>query len=137
MTGANVTDGASRTPPATSEVFRTRWSALYDGATGQLDARQIADALGTTLPALAEALGLVATDVEHTPSAEEHQAALRPVARMLELLHDSLPDDAPRRAWLTRPRADMEDAPPLAVVLAGEVGALISLLEGAQLGNLG
>ena len=136
MTGANTADD-SRTAPLAAEVFRTRWIALYDAATGRLHAGQIADALGTTLPTLAAALGLGGGDVGRTPSAEQHQSALRPVARMLELVHDSLPEEEPRRAWLHRPRADMDDASPVDVVLAGEVGAVISLLEGAQLGIFG
>lgn len=133
----NDTPDAPRSAPPLADVFRTRWAVLYDGASGQLDARQIAHALGTPLPAFAAALYLADSDIEQKPSGETYQTALRPVARMLELVRDSLPDEEPRRAWLARPRADMEDASPRDVVLAGEVGALISLLEGAQLGIFG
>jgi uncharacterized protein (DUF2384 family) len=78
-----------------------------------------------------------ASTLSKPPSAQVYQTALRQVARMLEVVRDSLPDEEHRRAWLTRPRADMEDASPLDVVLAGEAGAVVSQLEGAQLGIFG
>lgn len=123
-----------KTALAAEDPFRTPWAALYDAESGRLDAQRIADALGAKLKPLVEALSLHYSAVHRAPSAPAYQAALRPVARMLEMVHDSLPEEATRRAWLNRPRADLEDASPIEVVLSGEVGAVVSLLEGAQLG---
>ncbi|WP_337171538.1 hypothetical protein [Gemmatimonas aurantiaca] len=116
------------------DPFRTPWLALYDEQSGRLHARQIANELGVSLRALCEALELSPSAVHRAPSAQPYQRALQPVARVLEMLHDSLPDDGVRRAWLNRPRGDLEGASPLAVIMAGEVDAVVSLLEGAQLG---
>lgn len=134
MAGPEPAVERAAAPVQTEDPFRTPWPALYNPASGRLDASRIAEALGAKLRPFAVALGLNYTAVHRAPDAPAYQAALRPVARMLEMVHDSLPQEEVRRAWLNRPRADLEDASPLEVVLAGEVGAIISLLEGVQLG---
>ena len=116
------------------DPFRAPWLELYDEATGRLDAESIARALGASLTVLCKTLALPYSAVQRTPSAPKYQRALRPVARVLEMIHTSLPDERVRRAWLNRPRADLENESPLEVILAGEAGAVVSLLEGAQLG---
>jgi hypothetical protein len=120
--------------PFVEDPFRMPWLELYHPVTRRLDATRIAEALGTKLRPLTAALGLSYKAVHRAPDAPAYQAALRPVARILEMLHDAFRTPAHIRAWLNKPRADLEGDSPLSVILAGEGSAVVSLLEGVQLG---
>lgn len=124
-------------PSIPADAFRRPWEALYNSASGRLDAVAIAAALGVDLHAFIAALGQDPADAYIAADAPSLQQPLAPVARVLEMLFDSFQSPALVRAWLQRPRADMEGDTPIRVILANETGALVSLLEGAQLGIVG
>ena len=125
---------AGQPVPFDADMFRTPWMELYHPTSQRLDATRIASALGTKLRPLTTALGLSYKAVHRAPDAPAYQAALRPVARILEMLRDTYQHPEYVRAWLNQPRADLEGDSPLAVILEGEVDAVVSLLEGVQLG---
>ncbi len=54
--------------------------------------------------------------------------------RILELAEHALGDEAAARAWLHRQLPELENETPLAVILAGEAGAVEVLLENARSG---
>jgi DNA-binding NarL/FixJ family response regulator len=107
---------------------------LHDRKTGRIDAALVATYLGVPLKELAGALGMNYTTVHKTPASESAQVALRRLKRTLELLTDTLKDEARIRAWLHTPRPELENASPLETILAGDGGAVLSMLEGSLLG---
>ena len=127
--------GEGVAPSIPADAFRQPWQVLYHAGSGRLDAAAVAAILGVELPALLTALRQDPHDVSDGTDAPHLQPRLAPVARVLEMLHDSLQSPTSVRAWLNRPRADLEGATPLHVILADETEALVSMLEGAQLGN--
>ncbi|HEU4881115.1 MAG TPA: MbcA/ParS/Xre antitoxin family protein [Longimicrobium sp.] len=55
-----------------------------------------------------------------------------PIARVLEMAESVFGDRESARTWLNRPIPELEDQSPLGVILAGEAGAVETLLENAR-----
>jgi Protein of unknown function (DUF2384) len=108
--------------------------ALRSGASGRLDAHRVADYMGIPLRRLATALGLPYAGVHKTPDAPRVQAPLAPIARVLELAAALLNSREAVRMWLNRPLRELAGESPLEVILAGEAGAVETLLANARAG---
>lgn len=108
--------------------------ALRSAASGRLDAQKIADYMGIPLRRFAIALGLPYASVHKTPDAPRGQEPLTPVARVLELAAAVLGSREAVRMWLNRRLRELENESPLQVILAGEAGAVETLLYNARSG---
>lgn len=106
---------------------------LHD-ASGRIDASALASYLDIPLARLAEAIEVKYTTLHRTPAAESAQPSLRPIKRVLELLHDVLRDTVAIRTWLRTPRPELEGDSPLDTILAGESEAVVDLLTGSLMG---
>lgn len=121
-------------PPAAAAVVGLPLPALRSEASGRLDAQKVAAYMGIPLRRLASALGLPYASVHKTPDAARGQEPLTPVARVLELAAGALGSREAVRMWLNRRLRELEDESPLQVILAGEAGAVDTLLQNAQAG---
>jgi len=108
--------------------------ALRSSVSGRIDAQKVADYLGVPLRQLAVAIGLPYAGVHKTPDAVRIQQPLAPFARILELAEGAFGAPEPVRMWLNRPLYELENDSPLAVMLAGEAGAVETLLANARAG---
>jgi uncharacterized protein (DUF2384 family) len=108
--------------------------ALRSSASGRIDAQKVAEYLGVPLRQLAAAIGLPYAGVHKTPDAVRIQQPLAPFARILELAEGAFGAPEPVRMWLNRPLYELENDSPLAVMLAGEAGAVETLLANARAG---
>jgi DNA-binding response OmpR family regulator len=109
---------------------------LYHAETGRLDASQIAVYLKVSLAKLVIGLGAKYRAAHKTPHAVRLQPVLEPIARTIELLREFLGDDARVRAWLNRPHPDLSQTKPLKLLLDGQGGIVVGLLEDARNGHL-
>ncbi len=109
-------------------------AALRSTPAGRHDAQTVADYLGVPLRQLAAAIGLPYAGVHKTPDAVRIQQPLAPYARILELAEGAFGAPEPVRMWLNRPLHELENDSPLAVMLAGEGGAVETLLANARAG---
>jgi hypothetical protein len=125
---------AAKQPSLPADPFRRPWAELYAPETGRLDAKAVAKVLGIKLRPFMSAIGYDYGTAYKTPDAPALQPKLAPIARVLEMLHGSFQSPESVRAWLNTPRRDLEGDTPLQVILADETEAVVSLLEGAQLG---
>lgn len=107
---------------------------LRNGDSGRVDAARVAEYLGVSLKRLADAAGLGYAGVHKNPDSERVQDALAPIVRVLELAAIALGGRSSVLRWLNRPVHELEDESPLAVILAGEAGAVATLLENARAG---
>lgn len=107
---------------------------LHDVNSGRIDAAKVAEFMGVALKALAEGVGLNYKAVHRHPSASGFQAALRPVKRVLELLHEFFGPPESIRIWLNTPHPDLAGATSLDTILAGKASAVALLLENARNG---
>jgi|RhiMetdeSRZDD1v2_1073273.scaffolds.fasta_scaffold02648_14 DNA-binding response OmpR family regulator len=119
-------------PGISSRVAPVR--ELHNERSGRLDAQRIADFLDVPLAKLADAVELNYKALHRTPDAPAAQQKLRPVALIIGLLVTALEDTTVVRSWLNSPREELEGDSPLAVILAGEADAVLTLLEGARVG---
>lgn len=108
--------------------------AVRSSASGRIDAQKVADYLGVPLRQLAAAIGLPYAGVHKTPDAARIQRPLAPFARILELAEEAFETPEAVRMWLNRPLYELENDSPLAVMLAGEAGAVETLLANARAG---
>jgi hypothetical protein len=108
--------------------------AVRSSASGRIDAQKVADYLGVPLRQLAAAIGLPYAGVHKTPDAVRIQQPLAPFAHILELAEGAFGAPEPVRMWLNRPLHELENDSPLAVMMAGEAGAVETLLANARAG---
>jgi Protein of unknown function (DUF2384) len=107
---------------------------LRNGKSGRIDAGRVADYLRISLRQLADAMQLPYGRVHKTPDASRLQEAIAPIARVLELADAAFGSREAVRMWLNRPLYELENDSPLSVILAGEAGAVETLLENARAG---
>jgi len=107
---------------------------LHDEATGRIDAHRVATYMGVPLARLAEALQLNYKAIHRNPSAEAAQAALKPVKRSLEILHEFFLKPETARPWLNTPHPDLDGRTALALILANNSNAVLRILESAAAG---
>jgi hypothetical protein len=107
---------------------------LRNERSGRIDARRVADYLAIPLRQLADALQLSYAGVHKTPDAPRLQAPVAVIVRILELADAAFGDRDGVRMWLNRPLYELESESPLSVILAGEAGAVETLLENARAG---
>lgn len=107
---------------------------LRNGKSGRIDAGRVADYLRISLRQLADAMQLPYGRVHKTPDASRLQEAIAPIARVLELADAAFGNREAVRMWLNRPLYELENDSPLSVILAGEAGAVETLLENARAG---
>jgi CheY-like chemotaxis protein len=108
---------------------------LHDPATGRLDARLIADALGVQLATLAPVLKADRKAVYRTSDGARLQRALLPLKAVLVRLSEIYPEPAHQRAWLNQPVDDLEGETPLRVILRGDASVIADLLANALVGQ--
>jgi hypothetical protein len=107
---------------------------LRNEGSGRIDARRVADYLGISLRQLSGALGLPYARVHKTPDAAGLQVLIAPVVRILELADAAFGSREAIVMWLNRPLYELENDTPLSVMLAGEPGAVETLLLNARSG---
>jgi hypothetical protein len=107
---------------------------VHNPQSGRIDAKRVASFLGIPLRRLTEALGLAYGTVHKTPDAPSIQAALRPLAQIVELLNELSSGPQDIKVWLNRPLPELEGDSPLATILAGEAEAVETLLWNAREG---
>lgn len=115
-------------------VLRVPLPTLRNPGSGRIDARRVAEYLGVSLKQLSAAIALPYAGVHKTPDGPRVQLAIGPIARALELADAALGSAQAVRMWLNQPLYELENESPLAVLLAGEAGALVTLLENAGAG---
>lgn len=103
-------------------------------ASGRIDARRVAEYLGVPLRQLADTIQVKYASLHKTPDGARVQEKLGPIVRVLELADLAFGDREQVRMWLNRPLYELENESPLATILAGEPGAVETLLENARLG---
>lgn len=101
---------------------------------GRIDARRVAEYLGIPLSRLADAIQVKYASLHKTPDGPRVQEKLGPIVRVLELADLAFGNEEQVRMWLNRPLHELENESPLATILAGEQGAVETLLENARLG---
>jgi hypothetical protein len=91
----------------------------------------MADFMGVALKPFVEGLGLNYKAVHRSPAARGFQAALRPVKRSLELLHEFFGPAEAIRAWLNTPHPDLDGTTAIETILEGKPDAVGLILENA------
>jgi hypothetical protein len=119
--------------PATG-VLRVPLPDVRNERSGRIDARRTADYLGISLRQLSGALNLPYARVHKTPDAVGLQSLIAPIVRALELADAAFGNREAVLMWMNRPLYELENESPLAVLLAGEAGAVETLLENARTG---
>jgi hypothetical protein len=100
-------------------------------ATGRLDATKIAKRLDVPIARLATVVGVSRQALSQTPDSPGIQAALRPIARMFDVLDSVLsPDD--ERKWLHATHQRLEGKTPLETVMNGEAEVVARMLESTR-----
>ncbi len=120
--------------PARRAAVRIPLAELHDPDTGRIDAKKVAEFLGIPLAPLAEALNANYPTVYKTPAAPGIQKGLRPIKRSIELISRVTRSKTDARAWLNSPHPDLGGRTPMAVILNGRAGAVVTLLENALAG---
>jgi hypothetical protein len=107
---------------------------LRSAESGRIDSRRVAEYLDVPLRRLADAIQVKYPSLHKTPDGLRVQERLGAIVRILELADLALGSKERVRIWLNRPLHELEDESPLATILAGESGAVETLLENARLG---
>jgi uncharacterized protein (DUF2384 family) len=107
---------------------------VHDSETGRIDATRVAAALGISLRQLSEALGQKYGTVHKTPASSGLQEALGPYARTLELLRKVHGTRDQVLRWLNTPHRELDERPPLSVMLEGRADVVRDMVEAAYLG---
>lgn len=108
---------------------------LHDKASGRIDAQKVADYMGVPLKRLAEGLQLNYKAVHRNPAAEGFQSSLQPVKRCLEILYEFFNKPETVRIWLNTPHPDLDGHTALDLMLAGNVKAVLRILENVAAGG--
>jgi len=107
---------------------------LHDPKSGRIDAREVANFLGVPLARLAGALGVKYPALHKTPSAPGLQEKLRPIKESIDLVSSITISKSDARAWLNNPHPDLGGSTPMEVILEGQAGAVVTLLDNALSG---
>jgi len=107
---------------------------LHDPESGRIDAQAVADFLDVPLAKLAGALGVKYPALHKTPSAPGLQEKLRPIKQGIDLVSRITLSKSDARAWLNNPHPDLGGSTPMEVILEGEAGAVVTLLDNALSG---
>jgi hypothetical protein len=102
---------------------------------GRLDARKIAGQLGVPLARLAKLTPISRQALNETPDSVHAQAALDPLARILDILHTVLPRDH-ASAWLNAAHARLGGEAPIHAILDGRGEQVARMLERARDGGV-
>ncbi len=95
---------------------------------GRLDAAKIAKVFGIREVELADALGVTKQALSKTPDSKRIQEMLRHFDRTARL-RAVFRDDKKFRSWLRMPRASLDDAQPIDLLLGGEANIVGDLAE--------
>jgi hypothetical protein len=117
-----------------TEALQVILPKLHAQATGRIDAQKVAAYIGVPLKRLAEGLQLSYKTVHRNPSAEAIQAALQPIKRCLEILHEFFNKPETVRVWLNTPHPDLNGRTALDFILANNSKAVLTILENALAG---
>lgn len=123
---------AARSGGSSHGVLDVPLPGLRNEQTGRIDARRVADYLGVPLRQLADAMQLPYARVHKTPDATSLQEPVAPIVRVLELADAAFGNRESVLMWMNRPLYELENDSPLAVILAGEGGAVETLLQNAR-----
>jgi hypothetical protein len=115
-------------------VLRVPLPDVRNERSGRIDARRAADYLGISLRQLTGALQIPYARVHKTPDAVGLQPLIAPMIRVLELADAAFGNREAVLMWMNRPLHELENDSPLAVMLAGEAGAVETLLENVRSG---
>jgi len=107
---------------------------LHDNASGRIDAQKLAVYLGVPLKRLADGLHLNYKAIHRNPSADAFQAALKPVKRAAEILHEFFNKPEVVRVWLNTSHPDLDGHTALEMMLANNTLAVLRVLENAAAG---
>jgi DNA-binding NarL/FixJ family response regulator len=102
---------------------------------GRLDAKKIASQLGVSLAGLAKITPISRQALNETPDSAHAQAALDPLARILDVLDTVLPREHVT-AWLNAPHARLEGETPIRAILEGRGEQVARMLERARSGGV-
>lgn len=105
------------------------------GESGRLDARKIAQQLGVPLARIARLTPISRQALNETPDSARAQAALDPLARVLDVLGVVL-QPGQVRAWLNAPHARLGGEPPIRALLDGRAEQVARMLEAARDGGV-
>jgi DNA-binding NarL/FixJ family response regulator len=104
-------------------------------ASGRLDAKKIASHLGVSLAGLAKITPISRQALNETPDSAHAQAALDPLARILDVLGTVLPPEHVA-AWLNTPHARLGGETPIRAILDGQGEQVARMLERARGGGV-
>jgi CheY-like chemotaxis protein len=107
---------------------------LHHVDSGRIDAAKVAEYLGVPLQRVADALGANYQTLYKTPDGVNLQKGLGPIKRSLELIAQATRDRSEARAWLNNPHPHLGGRLPMDVILAGQAGAVVTMLENALVG---
>jgi DNA-binding NarL/FixJ family response regulator len=102
---------------------------------GRLDAKKIASQLGVSLAGLAKLTPISRQALNETPDSAHAQAALDPLARILDVLSTVLPREHVA-AWLNTPHARIGGETPIRAILEGRGEQVALMLERARGGGV-
>ena len=102
---------------------------------GRLDAKKIANLLGVSLAGLAKITPISRQALNETPDSAHAQAALDPLARVLDVLETVLPPEHVT-AWLNAPHALLKGDTPIRAILEGRGEQVARMLERARGGGV-
>lgn len=96
---------------------------------GRLDAREVCSLYGISLAALARSLGRSEQSVHKTPTSLAIQSGLRIYERVAALLLRLTGSETGLRAWMQASNPELENEPPIALLLNGEGEVVEGMLE--------
>lgn len=102
---------------------------------GRLDAKKIASHLGVSLAGVAKITPISRQALNETPDSAHAQAALDPLARILDVLDTVLPPEHVT-AWLNTPHARLGGETPIRAILKGQGEQVARMLEQARGGGV-
>lgn len=102
---------------------------------GRLDAKKIASHLGVSLAGLAKITPISRQALNETPDSAHAQAALDPLARILDVLDTVLPPEHVA-AWLNTSHAGLGGETPIHAILEGQGEQVARMLEQARGGGV-
>ena len=107
---------------------------LHDPESGRIDAKRVAEFLGVPLAQLAPTLGVNYPALHKTPDTAAVQPGLRPIKQSIDLVSRITLSQSDARAWLNSPHPDLGGKTPIEVILAGQAGAIVTMLGNAMAG---
>lgn len=123
----------AETPSRSAKAY----AALLDPKSGRADARHVAQFLGLSPPALAEAIGETPRAMLRAPTAPRLQRGLRPLVRIAVSLLTLFDDAEQSQDWLNAPHPELDNVAPIDLVKRKKASVVADLLEDALLGHPG